>query len=640
MQTRVELNPVLLCDSYKVSHPSQYSPSLKYNFAYLGPRGGHFSHTLSFGLQAFLSKLNEYFSSENFNEETLEYARNKLIAHLGQNEAMVNKYIDGWRYVLEHHHGKLPIRIQALPEGSLSPASHPVLTVENTDPNCAWLVGWMETIIQRQWYPNAVATHSASIKNVLAHYLLKTTGSLEGLEFKLHDFGARASTSQESAAIASAAHLIHFMGTDTLASFDFLEKHYDQVEAPGFSVPATEHSTTTSFQRNKKINADGFQVRTIDLSSSPSENLQAAYEHFFKVHADQLKSQPFGIISMVIDTEGNPVETAEYLCQQFKDHWCLEYPNIRLVLRPDSGEPIASVLSIFKVIEKVGGCHLNSKEFKEFNLNMGVLQGDGICESTITDICEALMATGYSIKDILFGEGGKLHQSELDRDTQEFAYKSSYVVLENEETKHLEGWAVGKETSGKKSMPGRLMVFRNDRGDFITAAIPEPKAGWTHALMSAEIPLESYIGAIDLKTNEVIAPGYLPALRTVYENGEITVRQTYAEIRELANQESIAYRARNTSENPKANGSMRVKPDLRQLKADYKSTTTILETEVAQLRELVVTLNHQLISLQRHESMHGFFTPVSASRVSSARSSLHEQDEKKGASADLQFPNL
>lgn len=54
-----------------------------------------------------------------------------------------------------------------------------------------------QTILVQIWYPITVATNSREQKKILAQYLLETSGSLEGLEYKLHDFGYRGVSSQE-----------------------------------------------------------------------------------------------------------------------------------------------------------------------------------------------------------------------------------------------------------------------------------------------------------------------------------------------------------------------------------------------------------------------------------------------------------
>lgn len=52
-------------------------------------------------------------------------------------------------------------------------------------------------MLVQMWYPITVATVSREFKKILAKHLKATTGSLEGLDFRLHDFGYRGVSSQE-----------------------------------------------------------------------------------------------------------------------------------------------------------------------------------------------------------------------------------------------------------------------------------------------------------------------------------------------------------------------------------------------------------------------------------------------------------
>lgn len=52
-------------------------------------------------------------------------------------------------------------------------------------------------MLVQMWYPITVATMSREFKKILAKHLKATSGSLEGLDLKLHDFGYRGVSSQE-----------------------------------------------------------------------------------------------------------------------------------------------------------------------------------------------------------------------------------------------------------------------------------------------------------------------------------------------------------------------------------------------------------------------------------------------------------
>ena len=64
-------------------------------------------------------------------KEKLEVAKSVCDAHLGPG---IFNY-DGWRYILEHHGGRLPLRIKAVPEGSVVP-------FRNGEPDSGRVIQW------------------------------------------------------------------------------------------------------------------------------------------------------------------------------------------------------------------------------------------------------------------------------------------------------------------------------------------------------------------------------------------------------------------------------------------------------------------------------------------------------------------
>lgn len=59
-----------------------------------------------------------------------------------------------------------------------------------------YFLNW-QTMLLQMWYPITVTTISREFKKILAKHLKATSGSLEGLDLKLHDFGYRGVSSQE-----------------------------------------------------------------------------------------------------------------------------------------------------------------------------------------------------------------------------------------------------------------------------------------------------------------------------------------------------------------------------------------------------------------------------------------------------------
>ncbi len=239
-------NLLLRTDSYKVSHWMQYPPGTQTVFSYIESRGGLFSHSLFFGLQAYLR---EYLQTPVTRDDVDEAAA--LMAVHGE---PFNR--EGWLRLIEKHGGLMPVRIRAVPEGSVLPVHNVLATIENTDPEFFWVTSFLETELLRAiWYPTTVATVSAAAKTTLLRYLEATCDDPQGqIAFKLHDFGARGVSSLESAALGGMAHLVNFMGTDTLSALMAARRYYD-CDVAGFSIPAAEHSTITGWGREHEADA-------------------------------------------------------------------------------------------------------------------------------------------------------------------------------------------------------------------------------------------------------------------------------------------------------------------------------------------------------------------------------------------------
>jgi nicotinamide phosphoribosyltransferase len=236
-------NPILDTDSYKFSHWLQYPPNTTRLVDYLESRGGKYPYTVFFGLRYIL----ERYLSIRITQEMVEEAKALASAH------GVPFNYEGWSFIAQNLKGKLPIRIDAVPEGSVIPTHNILMRVESTNEKVPWVVGWVEATLQRVWYPTTVATQSHAVKQIIRKALFDT-GDEAGLPFKLHDFGNRGVSSMESAMIGGAAHLVNFMGTDTIPALRFCSKYYDEPMA-GFSIPAAEHSTITSWGKEHEVDA-------------------------------------------------------------------------------------------------------------------------------------------------------------------------------------------------------------------------------------------------------------------------------------------------------------------------------------------------------------------------------------------------
>lgn len=232
-------------DSYKVSHYLQYPPGTTSMFSYIESRGGEYDKTVFFGLQYYLKE----YLSHRVTPEEVERAKTLFAVH-----GEPFNY-EGWMYIAKNLKGKLPVRIRAVPEGTVVPTHNILVSIESTDPKVFWIVSWLETMLLRVWHPITVATRSYTIKQIILDALRKSSDDPEAeINFKLHDFGARGVSSQESAMIGGASHLINFMGSDTVAGVLCANEYYNSPMA-GFSIPASEHSSITSWGKENEVEA-------------------------------------------------------------------------------------------------------------------------------------------------------------------------------------------------------------------------------------------------------------------------------------------------------------------------------------------------------------------------------------------------
>lgn len=408
-------------DSYKFSQYNQYPEGTTKVYSYIESRGGTWKQTVFFGLQIFLK---EYLSNP-ITQADIDFAEVLATAH---GEPFYRK---GWEYILQQHGGNLPLRIKAVPEGSIVPVKNVLATVENTDPNCAWLTSYVETALLRAvWYPTTVATNSYESKRIIFDYL-KQTGDESLIDFKLHDFGARGVSSFESAGIGGLAHLVNFKGTDTVSALLYGKEYYG-IDVAGFSIPAMEHSTVTSWGRTNETDSYRNMVNTYGKPGSIFACVSDSYNIYDACHK-------WGTV--------------------LKDD--VINSGATLVVRPDSGYPPEVVIDCIKILDSHYGHTVNEKGYKILN-HVRIIQGDGICQDMIDRILYRVMVAGYSADNIAFGQGGKLLQS-IDRDTQKFAMKCSSIQVNGE---YRDVYKSPITDMGKESKKGRVTLYQNSNGYF------------------------------------------------------------------------------------------------------------------------------------------------------------------------------
>jgi nicotinamide phosphoribosyltransferase len=462
-------NIITQTDSYKIAHWNMYPEGTEYVYSYFESRkGAKFDNTPFFGLQYILKK---YFTGVVVTQAKIEQAAALCKAHFG-NEAYFNR--KGWEYILKTHGGKLPLRIKAVPEGTPVTVNNVLMTVENTDPQVPWLTNYVESILTHVWYPATVAALSRNTKEMFAAFLDRTSDNPAAINFMLHDFGYRGVSSDEGAGIGGAAHIINFLGTDTVPAMEFAMDYYNaDINGLAYSVAATEHSIMTARGPNGED----------------------------AILDDLLNKYPTGILATVADSYDIYNYVENLICGKYKDR-ILARDGV-LVVRPDSITPIhttpeSETLWIVQTIANKMGYTINKKGFMVINPKIRVLWGDGIDKDGIEKILTVLEKAGFSAENMVFGMGGGLLQK-VNRDTQRFAFKSSAQCRNG--TWH-DIYKMPKDLS-KASKRGRLALV-NTGGNWET------------------------------KLEKDVAPER-NALVTVFENGDLLKEYNFSEVRVNSN---------------------------------------------------------------------------------------------------------
>lgn len=392
-------------------------------FSYLTSRGGKYGQTVVVGLQPILKRLEKGFTREDIEEAA-------AFAHL--HGEPFNK--EGFLKMYEKYKGRFPVRIRAVAEGTVVPTGSVIMTMESTDSEFFWIVSYLETCLLRVWYPITVATQSWTIKQIIRSFLELSSDDPEGeLLFKLHDFGSRGVSSYESAQLGGFAHLVNFMGSDTIAGVRFANLYY-KCKMAGFSIPAAEHSTMTMW--------------------GGREGEEAAMSNMI----DQYGKQMYACVSDSYDIDN---ATANIWGGSLKNK--VVNAGGTLVIRPDSGDPLEVLPRLFKIADEKFGTFFNKKGYKVFN-NVRFIWGDGINEDTIRAILKLITGLGYSATNIAFGMGGALLQ-QVNRDTLKFAIKCSYAMVNGQGVDVFKDPVTDK---GKASLKGKLDLVRVYNGDKVT----------------------------------------------------------------------------------------------------------------------------------------------------------------------------
>ena len=558
----IKTNSALLLDGYKTGHMGMYPKGTSFVHSNLTARSAKYStvpdsihenKVVLFGVNYFIvnyviNHWDDNFFSKNEDDVASEYT-NEMNAYLGPNSI-------GEQHIRAlHKHGRMPVRIKSLPEGSRVPIQVPMMIIENIGDEFYWVTNYLETLWSATtWLPITSATTSHAYRTIIEKYAELTGGDKDFVLFQGHDFSFRGMGGLEAALMSGAAHLTSFYGTDTVPAISFVKKFYqadnDGSEVIGVSVPASEHAVASSnicyIEQSLKNNGEwnGWSIESLTPEGEYGNIRLCAEVAMMKYFITEL--HPTGIVSLVSDTFSY-WDVVTKVLPLLKDDILAR--DGKVVIRPDSGEPVKIVCGYnmwnkmeyygdkeigekgfgyrdctihdegpctfkglplpdyevkgsIQVLWDIFGGSVSEKGFKTLDSHIGLIYGDSINFQNCDAILKGLMDKGFASDNIVMGFGSYGYQY-ATRDTFGMAVKATFCIVNGEPQNIFKDPKTG---SGKKSAKGLLAVLKNDDGELY---------------LRQEIPYDEYINGVEGDQ-----------MKVVFEDGEHLIKPTLKEIRE------------------------------------------------------------------------------------------------------------
>jgi nicotinamide phosphoribosyltransferase len=475
------------CDFYKVGHIFQYPDNTTLVYTNFTPRKSRIKDVermmfvgLTYFIKEYLLKqFNESFFNIPKEEAVRKYSRRMRTSLFSD--------LKSYEHIEKLHDlGYLPVKIKAVPEGTLVDMRVPCLTITNTLPDFFWLPNFLETIISSTlWQPCTSATIAHEYRKLLTRFARETvteTGDISFVNWQGHDFSERGMV-HEAACLSGFGHLVNFWGTDTIAAIDFAEDYYNadaDKELIGGSVPATEHSVMCMGGKTDEINT--FRRLITQVYPSGIVSIVSDTWDYWKVineYAPALKTEimsrtgaPYNKVVFRPDSGVPQHIIAGYRDEEVRRVNAGEY---EVVSGPNMGKVISEVerKGTIQVLWEHFGGTTTEQGYKLLDSHVGCIYGDSITLDICREILQRLKDSGFSSFNMVFGIGSFTYQYNT-RDTFGIAMKATYgEVLEDDSNESDEQpllVAKGREIykdpktddGTKKSAKGLIQVRKQD----------------------------------------------------------------------------------------------------------------------------------------------------------------------------------
>lgn len=391
---------------------------------------------------------------------------------------------DQWMRIIDDFGGRLPIQIEALPEGSVMYRNEFPIKVTPLVAGFGCIAAHLEAAILNVFAASERATYARHLYQKRLDMIVRVESNngqhevdmdfckfLAGIS--VHDFGMRSHSSPEEAVRLGMAHLLSFTGTDT---FSAAYRAFLQGADPSIGTTVFAHAHRT---------VGGYNPHYL------------AYEAMYNI------AKPNDILSMVADLYDYKNDVEKYILP-LALRSVREGTNIVCVARPDSGDIKEQTLWTARLAVANGLYTTNPKNGLKYMTTLRVIAGGEVNSQVIDDIDNALLAEGFAPHGVLvYGIGGALRNM-VSRD--HFSWK--YYLAEVGTGQNRRDVVKISNTPGKRTLPpSKISRDPGDMASGITIVsedtdVDNPYVVYYNGLTGYMKPHENFMTIRDRVLNE------------------------------------------------------------------------------------------------------------------------------------------
>ncbi len=388
-------NRLLMTDVYNISHTNlKQSVDFEVSHMYNRSKGMYL-----FGINEIVK---DYLSNPITHDEVIEAF--EISKNFGLDDVFP---LEMFNKLVNELDGKLPLKIESVPEGTWCPIGTPFVQVSNTVEGFGELVTWFEAVLMKAYFASECFTRATEMRKYLEYTAEQNNLDKDTFITSVHSFGYRGHKSEEDAYYAGKAWVSMLPGTD-----DFNAGVHGM---PVTSIQALAHKVTQQYDEE----IDCF-YNAIDSASNSKKP----------------------VVALVIDTYNAWRVIEKYLSKLAT--YATE-KNVFIVLRPDSGD-------IFEQAYRIVELAVNN------NWPVGVIVGEGMTFDKVKDQHKQILKMGLPLDRFSWGVGAGFYK-DIERDTSGWSMKTGY-------SNHAARMKFS-ENPIKRSIPGEVALTISTKNELV-----------------------------------------------------------------------------------------------------------------------------------------------------------------------------